>query len=1111
MPALTSLLVRDQVASIHKIEEALQRQVLEGGEIDTILLELGAVPENVLNAYRAALFNLAPASRHQLMSVGPQTLAKVSKDIAERFRVVPIAFQNERLQLGISSPLADSEIRELMSLLKLDLEFRVTTEVRVEAALAAHYGIEISGRLRLLALQLENTDPGTLPTVTVSEEQKAIHFEEHFLDEFWSETLAGENVAERTRERQLGAPDDVFTTSDPGNKRVSRRVVFSNGDAPGGFQDPETLKGVDPARSNRAVDDDRPGSQSDEQKTSRDTELVKGEFDRDLPDGGFDERKTLEGLLQPFESPRTVGMSRVLGIGEQSRLETTDDAAATENEKRLKEANLEKKEGLKTKRRYAPRGPLTPGVTRELLESTDERDSIIELFFSFAKQYFDCAVLLAFRDDCAVGLEASGCKGVEDIHAVKLPLTKRGMLDDLQHSLLPRVTDLTRRKEDREFLAAFGRSGIRPVALLPICIRQRVILLLYGDRDGERFTLDELSDLITLLQPVGRAFEKMIRISKALTSRLRQQTVPTDASSDTTASQETDTSDSKGEQPAASEPVAGDKRQGDTPPEQDADAAIKSPSVKSDPRPAKRTAPKTLAGIPSEKAVIKFGEGTFRARKTLAGVVTRQLPSESNGSIGEKDDAEMSAVVSPDSSSHTMGDDLRNSSKTITGLTGGQSLGSAGRTSRQRVVPDHAGDEISSSESDQEDISRNPYDDLDWGDSSETRDETPGAETDQNNQAKQSAESTSRQPSLPDERSGTAVAPTQTSSEETISDTSDQQADAESVRTPVISEMVRWSDPPKEPASKDEAIPKETHTQPIEDKRIEPSIVVDMGLGSEELLERLCSSSPGQEERTVSMILHAGDDMLDELERRFPGPLWFNRKKPFREPPPGRDVSAVSRAIVAFGNKAVPHIRSLLFSNDPETRFYAVLLAGDVRHANLLEPLGQRLFDADPQTRNTTIEVFRQYRNIQGFNDALKSLRLVASSSDRPVDMRIIALQTLAGVRDAESFDVLLNLMQYAEDAVANMARRVLIVITLQDFGLSVRKWAAWIKRNRERNRIEWLIEGLTHSDETIREAAGTELQKTTGEYYGYHPTLPKRDRERIQKKYRSWWKERRS
>jgi len=1102
MPALTSLLVRDQVASIHKIEEALQRQVLEGGEIDTILLELGAVPENVLNAYRAALFNLAAASRHQLMSVGPQTLAKVSKEIAERFRVVPIAFQNNRLQLGISSPLPDNEIRELMGHLKVDLEFRVTTEVRVEAALAAHYGIEISGRLRLLALQLENTDPGALPAVKVSEEQKAIHFEEHFLDEFWSETLTEKGIPERTRERGLGSADEKSATSELGVKRPSRRVVFSDDDTPGGFQEEGTLKGVEPAPSGVAVSDDNDRIGSDEQETRRYTESGTDEFGQVLPDGEFEERKTLEGLSQPLASLRTVEMSRVVGVGEQTGSKGRSDAAAVETARGLKATEPANKKALKSERRYAPRGPLTPGVTRELLESADDRDSIVELFFSFAKQYFDCTVLLAFREDCAVGLEASGHNGDEDIRGVKLPLIKRGMLDDLQHSLLPRVTDLTRRKEDREFLSAFGRAGMRPVALLPICIRQRVVLLLYGDRAGEHFTLDDLSDVITLLPPISRAFERLIHINKVMTSQLQRQSIPIEAS-DSPDSQTANASEPIDEQHSAPDQLSSEGSQQQVTLKEGSDAANEITPIAAEPRRARHAAPKTLAGIPGKKATVPFEKGVFRARKTLSGVVTRERSTESDDASSEKNVSDRPGAVSPVRSSDAIDDDVGSNSKTIIGLADGESLGSAGRTSRQPVVSDHENDAKSPSTADVEEEAKTAYDDLDWGDASKTQDESLVADTDQKNQDEESAETLSPRLTVPDDRS-------QPSADQAISDPSDRPADPEAARIPVISEMVRWSDPPKEPPTKTEAVPDKRHTQPVAEKRSEPSIVVDMGLGNEALLEKLCSSGPGQEARVVSLILQVGDDILDELERRFPGPLWFNRKKPFRELPSGREVSAVSRAIIAFGNKAVPHVRSLLFSNDPEKRFYAVLLAGDVQHPTLLEPLGQRLFDADPQTRNATIDVFRKYRNTQGFNDTLKSLRLVASSSDRPVDMRITALQALAGVRDTESFDFLLNLLQYAEDAVANMARRVLVAITLQDFGLSVRKWAAWIKRNRGRDRIEWMIDGLTHSDETIREAAGTELQKTTGEYYGFHPTLPKRDRERIQKKYRSWWKERR-
>ncbi|HJK96299.1 MAG TPA: hypothetical protein RMF84_03715, partial [Polyangiaceae bacterium LLY-WYZ-14_1] len=57
-------------------------------------------------------------------------------------------------------------------------------------------------------------------------------------------------------------------------------------------------------------------------------------------------------------------------------------------------------------------------------------------------------------------------------------------------------------------------------------------------------------------------------------------------------------------------------------------------------------------------------------------------------------------------------------------------------------------------------------------------------------------------------------------------------------------------------------------------------------------------------------------------------------------------------------------------------------------------------------------------------------------------------------------------------------------------------------------HRIEWLIDALLHPEEEMRGAAGEELQQLTQQYLGYHPSLPRRDREIAHRKYRSWWEQ---
>ena len=99
----------------------------------------------------------------------------------------------------------------------------------------------------------------------------------------------------------------------------------------------------------------------------------------------------------------------------------------------------------------------------------------------------------------------------------------------------------------------------------------------------------------------------------------------------------------------------------------------------------------------------------------------------------------------------------------------------------------------------------------------------------------------------------------------------------------------------------------------------------------------------------------------------------------------------------------------------------------------------------------------------------------------------------------------LIPLLAEAED-VGNAARGALIVVTRQDFGSETTRWAAWWRDNHDRDRIEWLIDALMHDHAAVRAAASEELKSTTKEYFGYYDDLPKRERERAQGLYRSWW-----
>src|SRR5580704_3898421 len=106
MPSrLSSLLVRDGLVGVKRMEKAFQRQVIYGGSLDTILLEMNLVPEERLTQYLALASGLPPAARDEGYAIDAASLQLISADLAEQFRAVPLSTAGEVLRVLVCSPL----------------------------------------------------------------------------------------------------------------------------------------------------------------------------------------------------------------------------------------------------------------------------------------------------------------------------------------------------------------------------------------------------------------------------------------------------------------------------------------------------------------------------------------------------------------------------------------------------------------------------------------------------------------------------------------------------------------------------------------------------------------------------------------------------------------------------------------------------------------------------------------------------------------------------------------------------------------------------------------------------------------------------------------------
>ncbi|MFW2386699.1 MAG: HEAT repeat domain-containing protein [Polyangiales bacterium] len=271
------------------------------------------------------------------------------------------------------------------------------------------------------------------------------------------------------------------------------------------------------------------------------------------------------------------------------------------------------------------------------------------------------------------------------------------------------------------------------------------------------------------------------------------------------------------------------------------------------------------------------------------------------------------------------------------------------------------------------------------------------------------------------------------------------------------------------------------------------------------MLTRLGTHGPNEVAPDHGALLAMGEEAIPVLCDRFPGRLWFNRWEPHVKPPRGRSVSALCRLFVEFGDLAAPYVAELLKSEEPETRYYATLVAAELPHPAVIEPLAAALFDDDQGVSRSALyalEVFHEQEGVEGLKESLRALAVATDSDQRS---RLLAMRALAVLRDEHCVETLIPSLS-EPSVLGEAAWRVLRMLTAQDFGANEADWQAWYSDNGERSRVEWLIESLDHEDPEIRAIASRDLVRASTQDYGYRVNMSGDDRRAVRERYRLWW-----
>lgn len=157
------------------------------------------------------------------------------------------------------------------------------------------------------------------------------------------------------------------------------------------------------------------------------------------------------------------------------------------------------------------RGPLTFDIAKEELEAAADRDTLLDLFFEFARQYFDYSALFIAHGDLAEGRDAFGDGASrEQVVGIGVPLDLPSMFQSARDKREAVFTVLSAEGVDGILAHDLERKpGIEAVAM-PVLVRGRAVAVLYADAGESGIDREAIREVTTFASMAGQGFERLI-------------------------------------------------------------------------------------------------------------------------------------------------------------------------------------------------------------------------------------------------------------------------------------------------------------------------------------------------------------------------------------------------------------------------------------------------------------------------------------------------------------------------------------------------------------------------------------------------------------------------
>lgn len=219
---LGEFLIQKNMLTKVQLEEALQAQVIFGGKLGTVLIEMGLIKETTLADSLSQLLSIPCAQPGQMENLPSDVIKIITPELAEKHKVIPVAVNGKKLTLAMADPHNLKSIDELSFRTGYIIRPILALEVRLVFALEEYYGIKRTMRYITPPRQVRD-DLGRAPRQE-SREAKGVRDEkEDYLGVPGSEKIYQKPVTPA----QTAEPSPPATTTDQHEQAAQEEATLA--------------------------------------------------------------------------------------------------------------------------------------------------------------------------------------------------------------------------------------------------------------------------------------------------------------------------------------------------------------------------------------------------------------------------------------------------------------------------------------------------------------------------------------------------------------------------------------------------------------------------------------------------------------------------------------------------------------------------------------------------------------------------------------------------------------------------------------------------------------------------------------------------------------------